>query len=256
MNFLSKIKTGKEVKPRRCLLYGTHGVGKTTWASQAPSPIFIQTEDGLSDIGADRFPIAESFDQVLSMMGDLIKEEHKFKTLVIDSADWLERLIWEKFCKEKNISSIDDIDFFKGYLLVMPHWERFRTGLDILRNKKNMNIILICHSKVEKYNNPDGEDYDRYSPKLNKHASLYLQEWADEVFFANFQLNVVSMGKGFKEKQKAIGQGIRTIFTNEMPAYLAKNRLGIKTNIEMNWSAYDAHFSNNKNISQNEKGEK
>jgi len=251
-DFLSKIKTGKEAKPRRVLFYGTHGVGKSTWGSQAPAPIFIQTEDGIDDIGVDRFPLAENYLTVIDMIRELINSEHKYKTLVIDSVDWLERLIWAQVCKEQKVSSIDDIKFFRGYNLAMTQWSKVREGMDTLR-KKGMHIILIAHSKVEKYNNPAGEDYDRYSPKLNKHASLYLQEWADEVFFANFKTTVVTQGQGFKEKKKAIGEGRRIVCTNEMPAFLAKNRLGIKENIDMTWTAYEAYFNTNKPTKKGDK---
>jgi hypothetical protein len=257
-NFLSQIKTGKEAKPRRCLLYGTHGVGKSTWASQAPNPIFIQTEDGLDDLGVARFSLAKTFDAVMDMLTEINLGEHKFKTLVIDSVDWLEKLIWQTVVNnwtKTKVTSIDEIDYWHGYKLALTHWTRFKNALDIIREKREMNIVLISHCKVEKYNAPDGVDYDRYCPSVYKTASAYLQEWADEVFFCKFKSNIIKSGSGFNEKEKAIGEGRRVIYTNERPAYLAKNRLGIKDNIEMTWEAYQGHFSNGNNA-KTTKGDK
>jgi len=248
-DFLKQIETGKKQKPRRVLFYGTHGVGKSTWASQAPEPIFIQTEDGLDDIGASRFPLAGHLSEVMDMLRELYGSEHKYKTLIIDSLDWLERLVWEAVCQEKNCNAIDDgrLSYGKGYQYAIYKWEEIKVALDFLRSKKLMHIILISHSKVEKYNNPTGDDYDRYSPKLNKKATSFWCEWADEVFFSNFKINVLPKENPKSlEKQKAVGEGRRVVYTNERPAYLAKNRLGIKDNIEMTWEAYASYFTNNK----------
>lgn len=243
--FLQQIKTGKETKPRRVLFYGTHGVGKSTWASKAPEPIFLQTEDGIDDLGVSRFPLAGHFSEVMEMMRELMGQ-HKYKTLVVDSLDWLERLIWKAVCQEKQVDNIDDIGYAKGYGFAMAHWDKFKLGLDTIRKEKEMHIILIAHSKIERYNSPDVEAYDRYSPKLHKTASLFWQEWADEVFFANFKTNIVQSGEGFNKKTKGIGEGRRIVYTNERPAYLAKNRLGIKENLDMTWAAFEACFTNNK----------
>ncbi len=243
-SFLSQIETGIIKKPRRVFLYGPHGVGKSTWGSQAPDPIFVQTEEGANDIGVARFEVAKNFLTVMDMLRELYAGKHKFKTLVVDTVDWLESLIWEKVCQDEKVSSIDKIEFFRGYLLAIEYWNDFREALDFLRDERNMSIVLLSHSKTSTYNNPEGDDYDRYSPKLNKHASLLFQEWADEVFFANFDVDVVEKGQGFKKKNKAMGTGDRVIYTSEKPAYLAKNRLGITENLQMFWQDYQDKINN------------
>ena len=58
---LSDIVDTQNIKPPRVLAYGPPGVGKTTFAASAPSPIFIQTEDGADVVGAARFPQPESY---------------------------------------------------------------------------------------------------------------------------------------------------------------------------------------------------
>ena len=119
--FLKQIETGKKQKPRRLLFYGTHGVGKSTFASQAPEPIFIQTEEGLNDLDVSKFPLAGHFTDVIDQLTELYEKEHKFKTIVIDSVDWLERLIWECLCQEKNKENIEDFGYAKGYSYAMKY---------------------------------------------------------------------------------------------------------------------------------------
>ena len=59
MSELEKIHTGK--KPPRIMLYGTEGIGKSTFAAQAPSPIFLPTEDGLGEIDCASFPLCKKY---------------------------------------------------------------------------------------------------------------------------------------------------------------------------------------------------
>ena len=93
MTLLKQVHSGKQPAPRRIVLYGTHGIGKSTWGSMAPKPIFIQTEDGLGEIACDKFPLARRFDDVMQALSELYTEEHSYRTVVVDSLDWLERLI-------------------------------------------------------------------------------------------------------------------------------------------------------------------
>jgi hypothetical protein len=96
MSLLTKIQRGRASKPPRILVYGTEGIGKTTFASQTPSPIFIQTEDGMDHVASDRFPLAQTYDDVYASLRDIHHEPHDYGTLVVDSLDWLERLIFDR----------------------------------------------------------------------------------------------------------------------------------------------------------------
>ena len=100
MSMLENIQTGRENKPPRIMVYGQEGVGKSTLGASAPDPIFIQTEDGLGEIDTCKFPLAGSLSDVLAELTALRDEEHNFRTVVIDSLDWLERLIFDEVCKE------------------------------------------------------------------------------------------------------------------------------------------------------------
>jgi hypothetical protein len=69
MGLLDSVRTGKRPGPRRVLLYGVQGIGKSTWGAQAPGAVFIPTEDGLDDIDGASFPKATSYDGMLACIG-------------------------------------------------------------------------------------------------------------------------------------------------------------------------------------------
>ena len=122
------------------MLYGTHGIGKSTFASCAPKPVFIQTEDGLGEIDCDKFPLTTTFDQAMQALSELYTDEHSYRTVVVDSLDWLERLIWAEVCRKRNVESIEDIGYAKGYVFALTQWREFLEGLSALRNDKGMTI--------------------------------------------------------------------------------------------------------------------
>jgi len=171
MKLLEQIQSGKNPAPRRVLLYGTHGIGKSTFGSMSEKPVFLQTEDGLGEIECDRFPLVESFEEVMSALSDLYTEKHPYRTIVVDSLDWLERLIWEDVCRKRNVESIEDIGYAKGYVFALTQWREFLEGLTALRREKGMMIILIAHVRIERFENPETETYDRYVPRLHKLVS-------------------------------------------------------------------------------------
>ena len=183
MSLLQQIHSGRRHCPPRFLIYGTEGIGKSTTASQAPKPIFIQTEDGLGQIECDSFPLARSFGDVIAAMSALHAEKHDYQTVVIDSLDWLERLIWDVLCEQYGVSSIEKVDggYAKGYTHALTQWREILNGLDALRSDRGMCVILLAHSRVEKFEDPEHSAYDRYSPRLHKHANALVTEWTDAV---------------------------------------------------------------------------
>jgi len=136
MSLLQQIRRGRRHAPPRLTIYGTEGIGKSTTASQAPKPIFIPTEDGLDQIDCDSFPLARRFDEVMSALSALYSEEHPYQTVVIDSLDWLERLIWDDVCREYGVKSIEKADggYARGYTHALTQWREVLDGLDALRN--------------------------------------------------------------------------------------------------------------------------
>ena len=100
------------------------------------------------------------------------------------------------------------------------------TGLDALRDERGMVVILVAHAQIEKFANPETENYDRYVPRLHKLASALVQEWCDEVLFATYRVHTRTATEGFDRKRvQGVGTGERVLRTTERPAHVAKNRL-------------------------------
>ena len=250
MSLLQSIETGRSTRPRRVMLYGVHGIGKSTFGALAPSPIFVQTEDGLANIESPRFPLAGSSDDVMNALMALYSEEHAFRTVVIDSLDWLERLIWAEVLRRKPqtekgrpVASIEDYGFAKGYTYALDIWKEVLDGLTALRSDRQMMCVLIAHAKIERFENPETDAYDRYSPRLNKHASALIQEWCDEVLFATYKVHTRQTEEGFdKTRTRGIGTGDRILRTTERPAHMAKNRLNLPEELPLDFRAYAEHL--------------
>lgn len=242
MSLMQHIERGRAARPRRVMVYGTHGIGKSTFGAMAERPVFIQTEDGLADIDAERFPLVTEFKQVIDILGALYTEEHGYQTVVIDSLDWLERLIHAKTCRDRGVKSIEDVPYAKGYIFALDAWREVLAGLDALRNDRGMQVVLIAHASVEKFANPETETYDRYAPRLNKHASALVQEWCDEVMFATYRVLTKNTDEGFNRKRvQGVGSGERVLKTTERPAHVAKNRLSLPDELPLDFRAYAAH---------------
>jgi hypothetical protein len=238
-----KILSGKQKAPRKCLLYGTHGIGKSTWASQAPGCIILNLEDGLNNIDCQRTEHLTTLEGVTEALDWLIASKHDFYTVAIDSMDWLESIIHHTVAKAANKESIADIGYGAGYKQALAYWDRLMMRLEMLRSERRMSVILLAHANVKRFESPDQDSYDRYQPALHDTASACWQEWSDEVLFASYRVFVRKEDLGFnKERTIAVDANERYVRTQESAAVLAKNRLGMPPEIEFSWEAYQAWF--------------
>jgi len=244
MSLLEQIRSGPRHSPPRFLIYGTEGIGKSTTASQAPKPIFIPTEDGLDQIDCHSFPLAKSLDEVEAAVQALTDEQHDFETAVIDSLDWLEQLVWDKLCQQYGVTNIEKVDggYAKGYTHALTHWRRVLDTLNQLRLKRNMCVVLLAHAKVEKFEDPEHSAYDRYSPRLHKHANALITEWADAVLFATRKIITKTEDAGFG-RDRTIASGLgkdggeRILRCVGSPTCVAKNRYSLPAELALSWPA-------------------
>ena len=261
MSVLATIQRGRAAKPPRILLYGVEGIGKSTFGSQAPNPVFVQTEDGLDEIDCNRFPLATTYDAVVTALTELRVQPHDFESVVIDSLDWLERLVWDKLCAESGVDSIEKVDggYSKGYTHALTFWREIIERLNGLRNDRGMVVVLIAHSKVERFEDPESSPYDRYSPRLHKHAAALVSEWSDAVLFATRKVRTQTEDAGFNRKRTtafAIGKdgGERILRCVGGPSCVAKNRYGITQELPLSWAAFIQAMSNNQTQGANSNG--
>ncbi|MGP8337844.1 MAG: ATP-binding protein [Methanosarcinaceae archaeon] len=224
----------KEVtrKPPRCLFHGVEGIGKSTYAATCPSPIFIPVEDGMDEVlmpngkKPPSFPCPETFEDVVSNINMLLDEKNEYKTLVLDTIDSLEQLIWDKVCKDLDVSNISVPGWQKGYGFALTYWRQIMALLKKLRNKGFI-IILIAHTEIRTHTPPDLPSYDRYQAKIHKKALPVIEETVDAILFMNYEIYV---DKGSK---KATGGVTRIIKTERRPAFTAKNRYKLPAELPM-----------------------
>jgi hypothetical protein len=227
-----KLIVGKQELPPRICIYGGHGIGKSTLASQFPSPIFISTEDGLSALDVTSFSRAETVDDVALNIRTLIKEEHEFKTVVLDSADWLVEPLITGDIESKHDAK--ELAYGKGQMMIAESFRELLGGLDVLRKKRDMNVVILAHATTVKYEDPRSEPYDRFQPKLPTRCNALLQEWVDVLAFAGFRVIVKKTDAGFgNQVTRGITTGERLLHMVENPAYVAKNRYNCPDTIPM-----------------------
>jgi hypothetical protein len=243
-SLLATIQKTKHETPPRILIHGSEKSGKSTFSASAPKPIFIRTEDGLNGIDADAFPLALDSETVRQQLMTLVNEEHDFKTVVLDSADWLERLVHEAVCKKEGVDNIIRAGggYGNGYTLAMNIWKAIFALLDKLNREKGMIVIVICHSRIVTVNDPLHEPYDvaslkLHTPKNGNGAADMLKEWADIIGYARIPL-LIADGKPLSDTST----GGNILILGNSPGCLAGNRYGLPHELPLSWRAFQAAF--------------
>lgn len=251
---LQSIQRTRGTSPPRLVIFGPPKVGKSTFAAMAPNPIFIRTEDGLGGIDANAFPVAKSYLDVIEALDFLITQpDHGFRTVVIDSGDWLERLIHEYICSgtEKNMADASG-GFGKAYLVAVNHWRNVLARLDSLCHNRGMIVIIICHASIVKHNDPVTEPYDIFDLKLHTPskgtgAGNIVKEWADIIGFARTPIVVNNRGDDKKKIMRAtsiksVGGGAvsNELHLSSSASFVAGNRYGLPEVIDLLWPSFES----------------
>ncbi len=232
---LASISQRNALRAPRLFVYGAEGIGKSSFAAGAPSPIFIQTEDGLGALDVPHFPLARHIDDVMGAIGALYAEDHEYQTVVLDSVDWADALLWQDIEAKHEEKALA---YGKGAVIASERWRELLDGLNALRNDKGMTVILIGHCQIKRFDSPETEPYDRYQPKLQERTSALIREWVDALLFANYRTIVKSTDVGFKqEARRGITTGERLLYTAETPAYMAKNRYSLPASLPLSFDA-------------------
>ncbi len=205
------------------------------------TPIFICTEPGQENINTSGFPLVDNWTQMEETLTCLAMEEHSYKTLVVDSLDWFEPIVWDEVCVDTKAKRIDEVGggFGKGFMVAQEKWKLYFKYLEYLRKQKNMTILQIAHSKIKEVKPPDSDMYEMFTMKLqdgkNASAAALLFEYSDIILFANYGVNImketINNDKN-KTRSRAIGTGARYLYTEERPAYKAGNRFNLPAKIE------------------------
>lgn len=207
----------------RLALYGPEGVGKSTLVAGFPEPVFLDTEGGTAHLDVARFPRPRNWADALAAINHLLTAEHGYKTLVIDSVDWLEKLLVEEVCRKANKEGLEDFGYGKGLVYLAEEFARFLALLEKLRDR-GIHVVLVGHSTIRKFEAPDAAgSYDRYELKLAKQVAALVKEWVDALLFVNFITKTTEKDG----KLRAVGGRERVIHTTHTAAWDAKNRYGL-----------------------------
>lgn len=237
-----EITRGKIASAQKTVIYGPEGIGKSTFASQFPDPVFIDTEGSTKHMDVARFPKPSSWTMLLEEVRQVRDCPSCCKTLVIDTADWAEQLCINHVCSKAEKSSIEDFGYGKGYIYVA---EEFGNLLNLLEEiiERNIHVVITAHAKMRKFEQPDEiGSYDRWEMKLTKNVAPLVKEWADMVLFANYKTFVVAAdNKGTKHKAQG---GSRVMYTSHHPCWDAKNRHNLPLEIPFEYSQIAAFIEN------------
>jgi hypothetical protein len=228
-----RITGGLQPRPVKLVLYGTEGIGKSTFASGAPDPVFIDTEGSTAHLDVRRFDAPSSWTMLMQQVQFVI-DTKPCKTLVIDTIDWAERMCTDHVISINNWKSIETLGYGKGYKIMSEEFARLINKLsDVI--EAGIHVILLAHSVINKFEQPDEMGaYDRYELKLDKRCAPMVKEWADALLFANYKTIVV---KSDKTKTNKAQGGQRVMYTTHHPAWDAKNRHGLPEQLPLEFAS-------------------
>lgn len=233
-----QIIEGKIARAVKVVLYGVEGIGKSTFASQFPNPLFIDTEGSTRHLDVRRLPDPSSWTMLMDEVRHVINNPSLCQTLVIDTADWAEKLCMEHIMAVNKWTSIEAPGYGKGYVVLMEEFGRLLNLLEQVIDR-GVNIVMTAHAQMRKFEQPDELGaYDRWELKLQKKTAPMVKEWADLVLFANYKTMVI---KTEDKKYKAQG-GHRVMYTSHHPAWDAKNRMGLQEELPFDFANIAAHI--------------
>ena len=230
-----KITRGPVKTAIRVGIYGTEGVGKTTFAAQFPGAVFIDTEGSTKHMDVARFDEVETYQNVLEQLSWVLGHPNEIGTVVIDTVDWLEKFVFRAVCEEKKIQNIEDIGYGKGYIYAKQKIQGLLEVLDQII-ARGVHVVLVCHSMIRKFELPDEMgSYDRYMLKLNeKNIAPLIKEWVDMLLFVNYKTDIVTAADGKTKKGK--GGQKRVMYANHSACWDAKNRFGLPDEMPFEYS--------------------
>tara|TARA_R100001443_G_scaffold27489_1_gene40694 strand:- start:295 stop:1059 length:765 start_codon:yes stop_codon:yes gene_type:complete len=242
MSLLDQVETKSKsfdgtVPPVRVNVQGVDGIGKSTFGADAPSSIFIQAEDGLKFIdNVARFPVIESWNQLLTQVKTLIEEPHDYKSVVLDTTDAASKFGEEFVCESNGWSGPQDKQAGYGAFYVAEEnaWRKLLQGLNICFEDRGMNVILLSHVGDKTIVDPTVGEYHAFQMRSNKKINSLIKDWVDFNLFADYDKSV--------NDGKPKSHGNRILYTKYAMGFEAKSRLTIPSQLPLEWDAFHKSY--------------
>ena len=233
-----KITKGKRARAQKVVIYGTEGIGKSSLAAQFPEPLFIDTEGSTDNMDVARLDKPTSWVMLNNQIAFIKANPTVCKTLVIDTIDWAESLCVDNLCAMHGKKGIEDFGYGNGYVYAKEEMGRFLNKLQDLI-EIGINVVLTAHAQIRKFELPDEMGaYDKYELKLGKKTSSQtaplVKEWADLLLFCNYKTYLISQEKSTKKKAQG---NQRVMYTEHNPAWDAKNRHGLPSELPLDFAS-------------------
>lgn len=245
MNYTS----GPIRKAIKTVVYGTEGIGKSTFAAQFPDPVFIDTEGSTASMNVKRTTTPANFSEIISQVQYIARHPGEAKTLVIDTIDWAERMAVKSICDAKKLTGLEDMSYGKGYVYVYEDMGRLLNACtECIDN--GVNVVIVAHAAIRKFEQPDElGSYDRYELKCQNAAKAnvcaMIKEWADMVLFVNYR--TITVKAADSKKTKATGGTERVMYAQHRAAFDAKNRFGLPEELPFTFDSIAQIFSEPEN---------
>lgn len=236
------VSVGKVVQAIFIFIFGVDGIGKSTFAANAPDTLFLDIEGSTDEMNVRRYPdpkdrAAFKWADLLAAVRSLIVDPQGYKHLALDTVDAIEALIFDHVCEKAGAPNVGEIPYGRGYDAALEEWRLLIAALEQLQQRHGVGIILLGHAHLKTFKNPQGDDFDRYIVKMHEKSAAFLRERARGVYFANYE---TFADKDKKTKRvRGVSTGARLLYTQRTAAYDAKDRYGLPEQLALDWNEFE-----------------
>jgi hypothetical protein len=238
-SLLSTVIYKKRRRPVYACLYGPAGIGKSTFGSTLPKPIFIQTERGLDQITVPRFPIVRTLDEYKLQIQALLREDHDYQSVVIDTIDGLDVLIQEEVCNEGKCESIEQYGggYGKGVSRMREIWLKILNRLTDMSER--WHLLMISHAQIRAITDPVvGTPFDQWKMRVTDKSQDVIKQSIDLLLFVNL-VRTVSKDSPRARKGRVIVSEDRAMWTSPATGIEAKNRFSLPPIMDFSWEVLE-----------------
>lgn len=230
----SKISRGRVVVPLKVLVYGAEGVGKSTFAAQAPKPLFVDLGRGSYELDVSRVE-PNDFDETLGWI-EYATAREDVGSIVLDDLSRLEAHITAKVLGPNSTESLSSYGggYGKGDDAALQKWRELLGALD--RASAVKHVVLVGHALIKPFSSPTGEAYDKFELALRPKPAGSIKQWVNYCLFARAEVST----RVHEKTRRTIGEatGLRYLYTDNSAAYDAKHRGHIPPRLPLSWQAF------------------